>query len=88
MGANRPSILAEVLIVAIALSRDTDHCISSHATFPIKACVPEAISNAETVFDIKYFLQLRNCPPTLKTVMKKADCEEIDDEGEDQLLCR
>ncbi|XP_078437230.1 furry [Wolffia australiana] len=47
------------------------------ATVPGKAIVPT--SDPETVFDIKYFTrdQRRNRPPIRRTVLKKADVEQL-----------
>ena len=60
-----------------ALPGALEYRVFCPATPKEKACVPT--SNPETVYDIKYFPrdQRRNRPPIRRTILKKADVEQM-----------
>ncbi|KAL5749041.1 hypothetical protein ACOSP7_026079 [Xanthoceras sorbifolium] len=61
----------------LAVPLATEYRIACPATPKQKAIVPT--SNPETVYDIKYYTrdQRRNRPPIRRTVLKKADVEQM-----------
>lgn len=61
----------------LAVPGALEYRLECPASTQVKACVPT--SNPETVYDIKYYArdQRRNRPPIRRTVLKKADVEEL-----------